>query len=122
MMTDGVGSSDRRRKMNDVIDMMASGYRREPGSRHRTYEVEVSSSSSIYTSTLFSPYQFAIGSRVVIQHLQKNTNLNNILAMVEEYMEQEGRFKVRPLGRQGKQKTKSKFLSISGKNIKAVEP
>ena len=121
MITDHVNSNDKRRKLNDAIDMMSSsGYRRDPGPKTGVVSGGSSNTATVSITSAISP--FPIGSRVVINNLQRQTILNGHLAIVEEYMEKEGRFKVRPLGRQGKLKTKSKFLSINGRNLRIVQP
>jgi hypothetical protein len=70
------------------------------------------------TSFFSSPFQFPIGGRVVIQDLARQTELNHHLGVVEEFLEQEVRFKIRPLGRRGRTATRAKFVSIRPVNLR----
>jgi hypothetical protein len=67
--------------------------------------------------------QFPVGSRVRIQGLQHQQKLNSHLAIVEEYLWEQGRYKILPLGRQAKLLTKSKFVSVKANHLqKLVDP
>jgi hypothetical protein len=67
-------------------------------------------------------FQFPIGSRVVIHGLQHNNALNEHLAVVEEFLTEQERFKVRPLGRQAKLLSNRKFVAIRAANLKRAPP
>jgi hypothetical protein len=64
--------------------------------------------------------QFPIGSRAVIHNLQHQPALNQHLAVVEEYLVEQERYKVRPIGRTAKLATKSKYVSIRAGNLQAA--
>jgi hypothetical protein len=66
------------------------------------------------------PLQFPIGSRVVIHNLSHQPALNQHLAVVEDYLQEVGRYKVRPIGRTAKLATKSKYVSIRAGNLQAA--
>lgn len=66
------------------------------------------------------PLQFPIGSRVVIHNLHHQPALNQHLAVVEDYLQEVERFKVRPIGRIAKMATKSKYVSIRAGNLQAA--
>lgn len=65
---------------------------------------------------------FLLGSRVQIKGLVHQPKLNSHLAIVEEYLWDQGRYKIRPLGRSAKRLTKSKFLAVRGEHLHLVEP
>jgi hypothetical protein len=70
---------------------------------------------------VLSPHlQFPVGSRVRIQGLQHQQKLNSHLAIVEEYLWEQGRYKILPLGRQAKFLTKSKFLSVRANHLQKL--
>jgi len=61
------------------------------------------------------------GSRAVLQNLQKKPELNNKLVVIETYLgDQEGRYKVRPLGAEAKRLAPSTFMSIQAANLRAA--
>lgn len=66
------------------------------------------------------PLQFPIGSRVVIHNLRHQPALNQHLAVVEDYLQEIERYKLRPLGRTAKLATKSKYVSIRAGNLQAA--
>jgi hypothetical protein len=66
------------------------------------------------------PLQFPIGLRVVIQNLHHQPALNQHLAVVEEYLQEIERYKVRPIGLAAKLAIKSKYVSIRAGNLQAA--
>jgi hypothetical protein len=112
-----VDTSNNHRKVkrkNAVDDFAAS-----PRNEYHPMNAFPSSTSSFFSS---SPFQFPIGGRVVIQDLARQTELNHHLGVVEEYLEQEVRFKIRPLGRRGRRATRAKFVSIRPMNLRLAPP
>jgi hypothetical protein len=113
-----VDTSNNHRKVkrkNTVDDFAAS-----PRNEYHPMNAAVTSSTSSFFSS--SPFQFPIGGRVVIQDLARQTELNHHLGVVEEYLEQEVRFKIRPLGRRGRRATRAKFVSIRPINLRVAPP
>jgi hypothetical protein len=67
-------------------------------------------------------YQLRIGCRVVIHGLVHAASLNGHLGIVEGYLPDGCRYKIRPLARAAKKLTKSKYVSIQPPHLKMVPP
>ena len=66
--------------------------------------------------------QFPIGSRVLIHGLIHHTKLNDHLAVVEEYLTEQDRYKVRPIGRKAKLATSAKYVAVQSTHLRTVPP
>ena len=90
-------------------------------------EVDNDGTTTTTTTTTEVPLVLApacilpIGCRVMIHGLIRVSKLNGHLGIVEEYLVDQGRYKIRPLSRQAKLLTKSKHVSIRPQHLTKVD-
>lgn len=107
---------------DDVVMTDAPSSQEEPGQGQQKYQpLSLSSSSSSNPPMVLSPaLQFPINSRVIIHGLQNAKHFNQELAIVEDYLMDEGRYKLSLLSRAAKQRTRSKSLSVRPAQLRSV--